>query len=249
MNKEMVSVIVPVYNAAKCIADTIMCVKKQTYENWELILVDDGSTDDSFAIMQAYEDDRIHPVRQREGKGAACARNYGVNLARGQYIAFLDADDLWLSDKLEKQIAFVKSKDAAFTFTGYEFADENAKPTGAVVRVPEVMRYKDAVKNTTIFTSTVIFDLEKLSKEEIMMPQVPSEDSATWWKVLRSGKKAYGLDEALTLYRRMGKSLSSNKLEAVRRIWFLYRRVEHFNVFYSAYCFCFWAVRAVIRRV
>lgn len=249
MNKDMVSVIVPVYNAAKCISDTIMCVMKQTYENWELILVDDGSTDDSFAIMQTFENDKIHPVKQKEGKGAACARNYGISLAKGQYIAFLDADDLWLEDKLEKQISFLKSKNAAFTFTGYEFADENAVPTGAVVRVPSVMRYKDAVKNTTIFTSTVIFDLDKLSKDEIMMPQVPSEDSATWWKVLRSGKLAYGLDEALTLYRRMGKSLSSNKVEAVRRIWFLYRKVEHFNIFYSAYCFCFWAVRAVIRRV
>lgn len=246
---ETVSIIVPVYNAARCISDTIMSVNRQTYDNWELWLVDDGSTDGTVDIMKQYESDKIHVVSNSEGKGAASARNLGTSLATGRYIAFLDADDLWKKDKLEKQIAFMQEKGSVFSFTGYEFADENAVGLGTIVKVPAVMKYKDAIKNTTIFTSTVIFDMAVLSKEDIHMPNVVSEDSATWWQVLKKGHVANGLDEALTLYRRMGKSLSSNKLEAIRRIWFLYRKVEHLNLFYSAYCFCHWAVRAVYRRV
>lgn len=246
---DVVSVIVPVYNAEKCISDTILSVINQTYDNWEMWLVDDGSTDRCVEIMKQYESDRIHIVGNELGKGAADARNYGVSQAKGRYVAFLDADDLWREDKLSKQIAYMNEKKCAFCFTGYEFADENANATGVVVRTPEKMKYKDAIKNTTIFTSTVIFDMSILDKEDIKMPKVVSEDSATWWKVLKKGYLAYGLDEPLTLYRRMGKSLSSNKLEAIRRIWFLYRKVEHLNIFYSMYCFCFWAVRAVLRRV
>ena len=244
-----VSIIVPVYNAKKCIADTIMSIKEQSYTDWELLLVDDGSSDGTIEIMKSFEDNRIKVLSNHNKKGAAGARNTGIEAASGRYIAFLDADDLWLDDKLCSQVTFAKEKDAAFTFTGYEFADENGKGTGTIVKVPEVMKYKDAIKNTTIFTSTVMFDMEKLDKEDIMMPYVPSEDSATWWKVLKKGYKAYGLNRALTLYRRMGKSLSSNKLEAIRRIWFLYRKVEHLNIIYSVYCFMFWAFRAVRRRV
>lgn len=246
---ETVSIIVPVYNAKRCIADTIMSIKAQTYTDWELLLIDDGSTDGTIEVMAEFVCDNIKIISNKLKKGAAGARNTGIEAAGGRYIAFLDADDLWQEDKLSKQISFIKEKNCAFSFTGYEFADENGKGTGTLVKVPSIMKYKDAIKNTTIFTSTVIFDMEKLSKEDIMMPYVVSEDSATWWKVLRSGKQAYGLDEPLTLYRRMGKSLSSNKLEAIRRIWFLYRKVEHLNIFYSLYCFMFWAVRAVLRRV
>lgn len=244
-----VSVVVPVYNASKCISDTIMSVMSQTYNDLELILVDDGSTDGTYEIMQGYEDERICVLRNSEGKGAADARNCGIKAAKGRYIAFIDADDKWLPDKLCKQIDFMKEKGAAFSFTGYEFADENCNPTGIKVRVPGTIKYSEALKNTTIFTSTVIFDMDKLEKEDIFMPRVVSEDTATWWKVLKKIDCAFGLDESLTLYRRLGKSLSSNKIEAVRRIWFLYRKVEHLNLFYSFYCFCFWAFRAVKRRV
>lgn len=244
-----VSVIVPVFNAQKCISDTIMSVLNQTYKDWELLLVDDGSSDDSVSVMKGFSDERIHVLANDEGKGAADARNCGVRHSKGRYVAFLDADDLWLPDKLEKQVEYMQSKSIAFSFTGYEFADENGNGIGIIVKVPTIMKYKDAIKNTTIFTSTVMFDMDKLSKEDIKMPNVVSEDSATWWKVLKKGYDAYGINESLTLYRRLGESLSSNKLEAIRRIWFLYRKVEHLNVFYSAYCFVFWAFRAVIRRV
>ncbi len=255
MNEELISVVIPVYNAAKYIEDTIASVKSQTYTNWELILVDDGSVDDSLKIMQQMADE-LNGSRERAfilelggNQKAAKARNAGVAKASGRYLAFLDADDLWDPGKLEKQLAMMREKDCAFSFTGYEFADEDGIGVQKIVHVPEKINYRKAVKNTTIFTSTVMFDLEKLTKEDIEMPCVPSEDTATWWKVLKKIPYAYGLDEDLTLYRRGGTTLSSNKLEAVKRTWNLYRKVEHFGIFRSGYCFCCYLVHAIIRRM
>lgn len=249
MNETLVSIVVPVFNAASYISDTILSVKSQTYEDWELLLIDDGSTDSSVEIMKTFENEKIHVLEMTGNKSAALARNLGIKEAKGRFIAFLDADDLWMPDKLFKQVAFMLDKRATFSFTGYEFADEQGVGVEKIVRVPSRMNYKDALKNTTIFTSTVMFDLTRISKEQIYMPNVPSEDTATWWKVLKSGYQAIGLDEALTLYRRSGGTLSSNKLIAVKRIWNLYRHVEHLSVLKSAYCFCFYAVRAVLRRM
>lgn len=143
----------------------------------------------------------------------------------------------------------MEQKNAAFAFTGYEFADGNGKGTGKVVHVPETMNYRQALSNTTIFTTTVMFDTRKIAKDLLEMPVIKSEDTALWWKVLRNGYTAYGLDENLVKYRRPRRSLSSNKVEALRRIWNLYRKAEHMGVLSSAWHFCFWAVRAVMRRV
>ncbi|MBE5893069.1 MAG: glycosyltransferase family 2 protein [Lachnospiraceae bacterium] len=253
MEQALVSIIVPVYNAEKYICETVECVRKQTYENWELLLVEDCSKDSTVAVLQEYlekvKDARVRLIRQEKNNGAARSRNRGLKEACGRYIAYLDADDLWVPEKLEKELAFMEGKQAAFAFTGYEFADENGKGLGKVVRVPETLTYKEALKNTTIFTTTVMFDTEKIDKNFLEMPIIKSEDTALWWKVLRSGYVAHGLDENLVKYRRAGKSLSSNKLEALRRIWNLYRKAEGMSIPSSAYHFCFWAVNAVLRRV
>lgn len=251
--ENLVSIIVPVYNIEKYIKETMDSVRSQTYQAWELLLVEDGSTDGTVNVITEYmeqtKDSRIRLIRQPSNMGAAKARNRGLEEATGRYIAYLDADDLWMTQKLEREVAFMKEKQAAFAFTGYEFADEEGKGTGKVVKVPEVLTYKEALKNTTIFTTTVMFDTEKIEKNQLIMPVIKSEDTALWWKVLRSGYVAYGLNENLVRYRRAGKTLSSNKLEAIRRIWNLYRKAEGMGVVSSAYHFCFWAVRAVLRRV
>lgn len=248
-----VSIIVPVYNVEKFIEETINSVRSQTYTDWELLLVLDGCTDNTEAVIQAYcekvQDERIRLIRQPHNMGAAQARNRGVKEATGRYIAYLDSDDLWRKDKLAMQLSFMEEKHAAFSFTGYEFADEHAKGLGKIVRVPAEMQYRDALKNTTIFTTTVMFDTGKIDRSLLEMPQIKSEDTALWWKVLRNGYTAYGLDENLALYRRAGRTLSSNKLEAIRRIWNLYRKAEGLPVYRSLYYFGFWAVRAVLRRV
>lgn len=250
---ELISIIVPVYNVEKFIRETMDSVLAQTYRYWELLLVEDGSSDGSANVIADYMEEKKEPrirlIRQPVNQGAAKARNRGLKEAVGRYIAYLDSDDLWVPEKLERELAFMKEKDAAFVFTGYEFADENGVGTGKVVRVPETLTFKQALSNTTIFTTTVMFDTEKIPKELLEMPVIKSEDTALWWKVLKQGYTAYGLDENLVKYRRAGRSLSSNKLEAVRRIWNLYRRVAGLGVIESAWYFCFWAARAVRRRI
>ena len=247
--QEKVSIIVPVYNAENYIEKTIESVLNQSYDNWEMLLVENGSTDKSVEKIRQFSDPRIRLIIMEDNAGAANARNEGMRQATGIYAGYIDADDLWHPDKLKKQIAFMKEKDAAFSFTGYEFGDENAVGTGKIVRVPDTLGYKQALSNTTIFTSTVMFDTRKIAKDKLYMPNVKSEDSALWFRILREGNIAYGLNENLVTYRRPANSLSSNKLEAMRRIWNLYRRQENLNLFYSMYLFVGWAFRAVKRRV
>lgn len=247
--QEKVSIIVPVYNAEPYIEQTIKSVLKQEYTNFELILVENGSTDATVEKIKTFSDERIRLIIMEDNAGAAAARNEGMKAATGEFVGFLDADDLWHKEKLVKQIAFMKEKEAAFCFTGYEFGDENAVGTGKIVKVPDTLVYKQALNNTTIFTSTVIFDTRKIAKDRLYMPQIKSEDTALWFRVLREGYTAYGLNENLVTYRRPAKSLSSNKVEAMRRIWNLYRKHERLNVFYSMYLFIGWAFRAVKRRV
>ncbi len=251
--EELVSIVVPVYHAEEYIVETMDSVRKQTYGKWELLLVVDGEQDPTIPVIQSYvestNENRIHLIIQEQNQGAALARNKGVQEAKGRYIAYLDADDLWNAAKLERELAFMENKDAAFVFTGYEFGDEKAAPTGKIVRVPERLIYKEALKNTTIFTSTVLFDTDKINKDMLEMPNMKSEDTALWWKILRNGYDAYGLDENLVTYRRPAKSLSSNKVVAIRRIWDLYRKAEGLSIPYSCYNFCFWAIKAVLRRV
>lgn len=250
--EQLVSIIVPVYNSEKFINDTIQTVKEQTYQNWELLLVNDCSSDNSENIIKKYvkEDNRIKLINLEKNSGAAIARNTGITNAKGKYIAFLDADDLWKNEKLEKQIKFMKENNYDFTFTGYEFADESGNKLDKIVNVPKQLNYKQALKNTTIFTSTVIFNVNNLEKDLISMPNVRrGQDTATWWKVLKTGVIAYGLNETLSLYRRSSNTLSSNKIKALKRTWNLYRNVEKLSFFTSLYNFCWYCFNAVKRRM
>ncbi len=249
----LVSIVVPVYNAAGYIVQTVGMVRAQTYRDWELILVEDCSGDQSAAVIGEYlrrePDERIRMIRQKKNGGAARARNTGVDAARGRYLAYLDADDVWRPDKLEKELAFMKEKEAGFVFTAYEFGDADARGTGKIVHVPETLSYRQALSRTVIFTTTVLLDLEQIPRELVKMPDVKSEDTATWWRILRNGYTAYGMDEVTAVYRRPAKSLSSNKWEAVKRIWGLYRRQEKLSALKSACYFIQWAARATLRRI
>lgn len=249
--QELVSIVVPVYNAERFLHDTIATVQNQTYSNWELIMVDDSSTDKSVKIIENHikTDNRIKLFRNKVNSHAALTRNKGIDKARGRYIAFLDADDLWEPTKLEKQIAFMQENDCEFSFTGYEFADENGKPSGKKVNVPQTITYKQALRNTIIWTTTVMFDLTKLAKEDIHMPNVKSEDTACWWKVLKQIERAYGMQDVLSYYRRSSGTLSANKFEAIKRVWNLYRNVEKHNLVFSAYCFTGYAYNTVMKRI
>lgn len=252
----MVSIVVPVYNAEKYIAETIGMVWAQTMADWELILVDDCSTDHSVACIETClsgltdrERAKVRLIKKTINRGAAQARNTGLDSASGRFIAFLDADDRWLPDKLAKESAFMAKQQAAFVFTAYEFGNEKAEGNGKIVAVPARLTYRQALSRTVIFTSTVMFDTAYINKELIKMPAVESEDTATWWRVLRHGYTACGLNEVTAIYRRPPGSLSANKLTAVRRIWKLYRQEEKLSLLDSSRCFILWAVRATLRRL
>ena len=251
-NRALVSVIVPVFNAEKYIKRTVESVKAQTYDNWELILVNDCSSDNSLKIILdlADKDKRIKVISLDKNSGTAVARNMGIKAAKGKYISFLDADDLWKPEKIEKQLNFMQEKKCAFSFSGYEFGDENAVPNGIIVRVPEKINYKQALKNTTICTCTVMFDLSQLTKDDITMPtNTVAEDTATWWKVLKKVDYAYGIKDSLFIYRRPKNSKSSNKIHAIKNTWKLYKENEKIGLIKSSFyfiCYCFNAIR---RRV
>ena len=154
-----------------------------------------------------------------------------------------------MPDKLKHQIEFMEEKKIGFSFTSYEFGDDKAIGTGRVVRAPKTLDYRRALSRTVIFTTTTMFDTTIVDKKLIYMPHVASEDTATWWQILRSGIVAYGLDEILAIYRRPAKSLSSNKFLAIKRIWYLYRQVEGLGRIQSGAFFIGWAFRATLRRI
>ena len=250
----MISIIVPVYNAGKYIIKAIETVRSQTCEDWELILVDDCSTDGSDAVIRDYLEknaslqQKIRFFCQEKNMGAAAARNRGLDEAKGRYIAFLDADDIWYPDKLSKEMQFMEKHKAGFVYSAYEFGDENGIPNGRMVRVPKTMNYSQALSRTIIFTSTVLIDTEIIDKELIYMPKIASEDTATWWRILKEGHIAYGLNQPLVIYRRPEKSLSSNKFTAVDRIWRLYKNIAQVSDIHAVMYFLMWAFRAVTRR-
>ncbi len=249
----MISVVIPVYNIEKYIEETLDSILAQEVEDLEIVLVDDMSTDDSVGVIRRYAAEhpsvQIRLITPGEKLKACGARNLGVRETLGRYVAFLDGDDLWVKGKLKKQMALMEEKKCGFSFTGYEFADADGKPMGKIVKVPPTLTYRQALKNTTIFTSTVIFDTEIIPKDLIVFPDILSEDTALWFKILGKGYKAYGLNENLTLYRRTGNSLSSDKSDAASRIWNLYRISEGLPLLYSAFCFVCWGVNAVKRRL
>ena len=213
----MVSVIIPVYNSSKYLRECIDSVLKQTYKNLEIIIIDDRSTDDSVDIINSYKDKRIKFIKLKKNSGVSICRNKGIDLATGEYITFIDSDDYWDIDKIKKQVKFIEKNDYTFIYSNYAFLKNGKKH---ITHVPKSITYKEALKNTTIFTSTVMFNMKHLKKKDIYMPIIKrGQDTATWWKILRNGVTAYGMDDVLSIYRVGKSSLSSNKLIALKRTW------------------------------
>lgn len=246
----LISVVVPVYNAEKFLERMIQSVENQTLNDWELLLIDDCSVDESWKIMHQNEGKKIRCFRCEENKGPAHARNIGIKMAEGRYLAFLDADDFWKADKLEKQVAFMQQNSYAFTFTGYEFADENGRPKDIPVHAPAKVEYSDILKSSTIAPSTTMFDRQYISDDLLKMPEgIAREDAATWLKILKNGFCAYGLDEVLTVYCRHRGAYSGNKLRAVLGKWQIYHEVEGFAAPKAAYYVLVNTWAAVKRRM
>ncbi|EJS49437.1 TPA: glycosyltransferase family 2 protein [Bacillus thuringiensis] len=248
-NQSLVSIITPSYNASSFIKETIQSVQSQTYTNWEMIIIDDVSKDNTCELIkeEIKKDNRIRLIELQENCGAAIARNTGINNARGKYAAFLDSDDLWLPEKLEKQLTFMENNDVAFSFTGYQIMNQDGTLTDKIVHVPEKINYNGLLKNTIIGCLTVMLDIEKLGK--VQMPNIRTrQDTATWLKILRQGHYAYGLDEVLSKYRKVENSISSKKFKMAKMNWKLYREIEELSIPKSAWCFINYALNGVVKH-
>jgi len=231
-----VSVIMPSYNSAAFIAESIASVQRQTHQDWELIIYDDGSTDESVGVIHGvmHDDDRIALVEGQGNQGAAVARNEAIKRARGRFIAFLDSDDVWLPEKLDRQIAFMTQNGYAMTYTYYTRMTEDGVALDGVVMPDAHLDYTDLLKSNQIGCLTAIYDTQPLGK--VYMPLIRKrQDYGLWLAILKKGVRAYCLTECLAVYRVRSGSISSNKLEMLRYNWSLYREVERFSVLRSAY--------------
>lgn len=224
----LVSVITPVYNAEKVIEKTLHSVFQQTYRNIEIVLVDDCSKDNSQKVIEQYLPDHPEIVyfRQPTNQGAGAARNKALELAKGQYVAFLDADDMWHPSKIEKQINLLKEKNGAFSYTAIQMVDENDNVVKPKRNVKDQVDYKFLLHNTMIATSTVVIDRTVLG--DFRMPlRRGGQDYATWLSLLRDGTIAYGINEALEDYRVGNRnSLANNKVKSIQQIWEIQTRDE-----------------------
>ena len=247
---DKVSVITASYNAGRFIEETIKSVLEQTYDNLELIIVDDCSTDNTEEIVKKYMkiDLRVKFYKLEKNSGAAVVRNTALEKAKGRFIAFLDSDDVWDRDKLEKQINFMKKNNYGFSFTSYRLMNEKGILLNKEVRVPSQIKYEQLLKNTIIGCLTVIIDKDIIG--DFRMPLVRAgQDTATWLSILRKGNIAYGYDEVLASYRLVDGSISSNKLKALKRTWNTYRKLENLNLIKSTYYFVYYVLNAIRKRI
>lgn len=250
--KDKVTVVTPSWNSEKYIRKTIGSVQNQTYQNWEMIIVDDCSTDRTVELIEniAKDDHRIKVLKQEKNSGAGAARNKAMQNATGRFIAYLDADDIWKSDKLEKQVQFMREKDCGFSCTSYEVINDAGEPLHKHVHMLPKVDYVGFLTNNLLQTVGIMVDTDKVDKKYLMMPDIRRrQDAATWLQILKAGYDCYGLDVILAEYRRTVGSLSSNKVKAVKGIWELYRNIEHLSFSFSCYCFIRYAFLAVWKRI
>ncbi|MCK6709380.1 glycosyltransferase [Enterobacter cloacae] len=246
----LVSIITATYNSERFILHTFESIKNQSYENWEWIITDDCSNDSTLQILFALQENeqRIKIYKNEENSGAAVSRNNSLEHAQGDFIAFIDSDDIWYPDKLEKQLAFMGTN-IDFSFTSFEMIDESGLPYNRIIDQKPLapLDYKSMLKKTaTLGCSTVI--LRASGFNEIKMPLIRTgQDYATWLKLLKTNKKACLLPQVLTKYRIVKGSISRNKVKKALRQWEIYRRVEGINILSSSYYFLHYALKAVFR--
>jgi UDP-glucose 4-epimerase len=249
IDNELVSIITPMFNSANFIEETIVSVINQTYTNWEMIIVDDGSNDESVEIVKKYQlkDSRIRLIINDRNSGVAKSRNIAIKASKGRYIAFLDSDDLWYKDKLNKQIDFMKSNNYGFTFTTYDvFFDGDSKVVNTYHSV-ESLNYTEYAQNTIIGCLTVMFDQNIVGT--VIGQNGTLEDVKTWFSYLKQGHKAYGLDISLAKYRIRRGSVSNNKIKNSIEYWKCLYMHEKVGLFTSIYYLFGYGKKAIKKRL
>jgi teichuronic acid biosynthesis glycosyltransferase TuaG len=236
----LVSIITPAYQSEKYIKHTIDAIIKQTYTNWELLITDDNSSDNTVNIINQYItiDKRIKLFKLNKNYGAAIARNNSIKNSNGRFIAFCDSDDLWMHDKLEEQLKFMLSNNYGFTYTAYNKIDINSNFI-KYFSVPDKLSYHDLLKSCSIGCLTVMYDTKILSKKFFVNLR-KRQDYVQWLTFLKTIPFAHGLNKPLANYRIHPNSISSNKLSASRYQWYVYRHIEKLSFIDSCYYFIFY---------
>ena len=248
MIKGLVSVIMPTYNCGRFITETIESIQAQTYENWEIEIVDDCSKDDTKTIVEALmeKDSRIHYHCLETNSGAAVARTEAMKRARGEYMAFCDSDDLWTPDKLECQLAFMNENGYAFSCTAYEQIDEESKSLNRVIKTVPKTDYNRLLLDCPVGNSSVMYNVGAMGKFEV--PNIRKRnDDALWLTMLKKEKYIWGMPDVLMRYRIRSNSISSNKLSVIKYHWILYRDIERLSVVRSVFHIGFWCFLKMFR--
>ena len=248
---DLVSIIVPSYNSKCFVGDTIRSVLSQSYKNWEMIIVDDCSIDNSVEIIERIIGDnpKIRLIKLENNVGSAQSRNAALEVANGRFIAFLDSDDIWHPDKLEKQVVFMLKRKAPISFTSYELIDENGESKNHIIHSVEKLTQIDYLKNTIIGFSTSMIDTQIVGNSFRMMNIRTRQDASLWITLLGKGFIAQGINEVLMKYRVHSQSISANKVKAAKQVWNLYFNLHGLGFLKSIYCFSFYVFNAVKKRI
>jgi len=248
MNDALVSIITPSYNSAKFIAETIQSVQNQTYPNWEMIIVDDGSSDETESVVLSINqnDNRIQFHKLSQNSGPAVARNTGIEKASGDYMTFIDADDIWFPTFIENNIKTIQETGIPFVFSSYRRANEQLEFVYSDFIVPHKVSYTDILKSNSISCLTAFVDIKKLGKK--YMPLIRKrQDMGLWLNYLKVIPFAHGIQETQAIYRIRENSLSRKKSDLIKYQWQFYREVEKLNVFESSYYMLHWMYRGFMK--
>lgn len=244
----LVSIITPTFNSAKYIAETINSVQKQTYQNWEMIIVDDGSFDETEIVVKEIQktDNRIQFYKLEKNSGPAIARNSGIEKAKGRFLTFLDADDIWFPTFIENSIKTIQETRIPFVFSSYKRSNENLEFVYSDFIVPKKVTYTDILKSNSISCLTAFLDVEELGKK--YMPIIKKrQDMGLWLQYLKEIPFAYGIQEPQAIYRIRENSLSRKKSDLLKYQWQFYRQVEKLNIFQSMYYMLHWMIRGFLK--
>ena len=248
MRDGLVSIITPTFNSANFIEETIKSVLSQTYPNWEMIIVDDCSGDDTEEIVSQYvrEDTRIKYIRLEKNSGAAVARNKAMREAEGEYMALLDSDDIWTAEKLSEQLSFMQEHNVSFSCTDYEQISESGEKTGRIIKTLPKANYNRILLDCPVGNSTVMYSVKELGKFEV--PNIRKRnDDALWLQMLKKTQYIYGLNQVLMQYRIRNNSISSNKISLIKYHWELYRDIEKLSILRSSFHILYWVIIKVFK--
>lgn len=250
MVNEKISIILPVYNSENYLESCINSVINQTYENWELFIIDDCSTDSSSNIYNSYSSrySNIHILKQKTNAGAGSSRNLGLKSATGKFIAFIDSDDIWDINKLLNQIKFMNENNCAISYHSYRLIDMNGNSKFKIIIAPQSINYFSYLKNTIIGLSTAMINIEMTGPIEFSLYRT-RQDTLLWLSLLKQGYSALGMNDVYSSYRVRNNSISSNKFLAAKKVWELYYINQKLGFFRSTYFFFFYALNAIKKRI